>query len=275
MSATPARLHLPRYDSALSAFHTAFTPELEEAVRRYDLHPGVRVLDCPCGDGFYTGLFARHMTNGALVAADLSHAYLERARLSVPDPAPQVNLEFVSADSYQLPFGDASFDLVWCAQSLISLDAPHRAIRELARVLKPGGRVAVLETDEYHHLLLPWPLDLELVVQKATRVACERKYGSWEKFAQARALRTQFRAAGLAPAGKVTIVADRVAPFGAPVREFLLRRFEHLLTFIAPELSTAEREELDHFTSAESPESFLNRADAELICLATIAHATK
>ena len=70
---------LPDYDPALKAYHEAFEPELEWAVRRYDLRPKARVLDCPCGDGFYTRLFARNMPGGTLVAADLSPAYLAHA----------------------------------------------------------------------------------------------------------------------------------------------------------------------------------------------------
>jgi ubiquinone/menaquinone biosynthesis C-methylase UbiE len=103
----------------------------------------------------------------------------------------------VKADAYRLPFEDGQFDLVWCAQSMISLNDPVAAIREMARVLKPGGRLAVLETDAYHHVLLPWPVGLELAIQKAVRDVCLKRYGSGAKFAQSRKLRSEFAAAGL------------------------------------------------------------------------------
>ncbi len=189
--------------------------------------------------------------------------------------APDLTVEFVKADAYNLRFDDATFDLVWCAQSMISLDDPPRAIREMARVLKPGGRVAVLETDDYHHVLLPWPVSLELAIQSAFREACKKRYGTGAKFAQSRKLRAEFLEVGLKPAGKTTIVADRVAPFGPAEREFLVRHFEHLRKFVQPELKPSEREEFERFTGTEGDESFLNGADAELTCLATICHATK
>ncbi len=266
---------LPDYDPALRAYHAAFEPELAAAIRQYDLGPAARVLDSPCGDGFYAKLFARHMRGGTLVAADLSQAYLDRAKETVCAVSAELTLRFVRADAYRLPFEDATFDLVWCAQSMISLNDPLAAIRELARVLKPGGRLAVLETDEYHHVLLPWPVGLELAVQKAIREACVKRYGSGAKFAQARKLRAEFLGAGLVPTRKRTVVADRVAPFGPDERAFLYYHFDRLRQLVKPELWAAEREELDRFTAADDPESFLNSPDAELTCLATICHATK
>ena len=266
---------LPKYDLALKAYHAAFAPELEAAIRRYHLGPSPRVLDVPCGDGFYTRLLARHMSNrGRLVAADISLAYLEQAKRTVGS-VPYLAIDFVRADAYRLPFDDASFDLVWCAQSMVSLNDPLRALREMARVLRPGGKLWVLETDAYHHVLLPWPVSLELAMQKALRETCLKRYGSGAKFAQARKLRADFLAADLVPTGKQTVVADRVAPFGAAEREFLLHHFKYLRELAEPGLTPAEREEFDRFTDATDAESFLNRADAELTCLATIADATK
>lgn len=266
---------LPDYDLALRAYHAAFEPELEAAIRRYELGPAAHVLDCPCGDGFYSKLFANHMRGGALVAADLLPAYLDRAKETVGAPRAELAVQFVTADAYKLPFDDGAFDLVWCAQSMISLDDPPAAIHEMARVLKPGGRLAVLETDAYHHVLLPWPVGIELALQNAIRAACERRYGSGSKFAQVRKLRGHFLDAGLRPTVKRTVVADRGAPFGSAEREFLQRHFKHLRKLVKVELQPSELKEFDRFTDAADSESFLNAPDAELTCLATICHATK
>lgn len=264
---------LPNYDPALKAYHTAFEPELNGAIGHYELGPAARVLDCPCGDGFYTRLFARHMRGGEVVAADISDAYLDRARATVG--ATRVPVTFERADAYRLPFPDASFDLVWCAQSMISLDDPPAAIREMARVLKPGGTVAVLETDDYHHVLLPWPVNLELAILKAVRTAAVKRHGSSAKFAQSRKLRGEFFDAGLTPTGKRTVVADRVAPFGETEREFLTHHFRRLRDLVRTELKTEELAAFDRFTDADTADGFLNAPDAELTCLATVCHATK
>jgi ubiquinone/menaquinone biosynthesis C-methylase UbiE len=57
------------------------------------------------------------------------------------------NLEFVRGDAHELPFADGAFDLVYCRYVLEHLAKPSRALREMRRVLKPGGRVAVQENN--------------------------------------------------------------------------------------------------------------------------------
>jgi SAM-dependent methyltransferase len=262
-------------DLTLAAYQLAFRPELEAAVRSFRLPDGAWVLDSPCGDGFYTDLFAAHLRAGTLVAADLSPGCLERARAALRPESALVAVEFTRADAYRLPFDHDSFDLVWCAQSFITLDDPVRALRELARVVRPGGRVAVLETDEYHHVLLPWPVGLEQAVQRAVREESRARFGTGAKFAQARGLRAAFLEAGLTPTGKRTVAADRAAPFGPAEREFVARHFGYLREFVRMELTPREMAELERATDPDGPESLLNRPDAELTCLATICHATK
>ncbi len=262
-------------DRVLQAFQQAFLPELDAAILAYDLQDGIRVLDSPCGDGFYANLFARHMRSGTLVAAELSAECLDRARETVRPASSSLALEFHRADAYSLPFEDRSFDFVWCAQSFITLDDPVKALRELARVLRPGGQVAVLETDEYHHVLLPWPVGLELVVQRAVRDECQHRYGDAAKFAQTRDLRSEFRAARLKPTAKRTVTADRSAPFGPAEREFLTRHLNYLRKFVHMELTPREMATLEKAADANDPESLINHIDSELTCISTISHAKR
>jgi ubiquinone/menaquinone biosynthesis C-methylase UbiE len=203
-------------DKYLRSFQEAFRPEFDATVQALCQGKNLRILDCPCGDGFYASLLARHLGSGALVAADNSPTCLSRARHVVRAGRPGVAVEFVQADA--LPFEDDSFDLVWYAQSFITLADPVRALREMARVARPRARVVVLETDEYHHVLLPWPVELELAVFRAVRAESRVRYGSGGKLTQARRLRAAFLEAGLTPAGRRTVVADRAAPFGLAER---------------------------------------------------------
>lgn len=261
------------FDPYLQAFHTAFEPELSAAVSRYRWTGSERVLDVPCGNGFYTALFARYMRDGVLTAADQSDECLADVERRVSGLSQGPSIEFRRADVYAMPFAAATFDFVWCAQSMISLTDPVSALREMRRVLRPGGRVAVLETDEFHHVVLPWPVPLELSLQRGVREACKRDYGDEAKFAQARTLRSTFSAAGLTPGRKRTLVADRSAPFGVPESEFLREHFRYMRKRIVPELTASEQDEFDRFTDQSCPDSLLNRPDAEMTVLASIHHA--
>lgn len=269
MSADP--IHLPDYAATLSTFHAAFRRELRRAVRAVPLSPGAAVLDVPCGDGFYTALLARRMYPfGRVTAADLSDAYLAAAREAVGKVGPAASVDFVKANAYHLPFDDAAFDLAWCAQSFISLDDPVAALAEMKRVVRPGGRVAVLEDDGLHRVVVNWPVELEVEVQRATAEASRARYGSRAALSPARRMRQWFLDAGLTPAGKKTIAADRQAPFAPAVRRFLELHLRETRDFLAAHLDPPHLAAFDRAIDPENHESVFARPDAALTSLTTL-----
>lgn len=110
------------------------------ALEMLDISPGDRVLDVGCGPGNFTRDFARAAGDGLVVGVDASETMLAAA---VREGGGE-NLAYVRADAAELPFGDATFDAVCCFAALYLIDAPTRALDEIARVLAPGGRVALL-----------------------------------------------------------------------------------------------------------------------------------
>ena len=262
---------LPAYADALGLFHRAFARELSRAARAVPLAPGSRVLDVPCGDGFFTARLARRLHPfGAVVAADLSDAFLDSARRAVTRHDRLARVEFVKADAYELPFDDAAFDLVWCAQSLISLTDPVAALREMRRGVRPGGTVAVLEDDEYHRVLMNWGVDVELAVQRGVAAAARAKYGSAAGLSPSRRVGQWLTAAGLRPRGKKTFAADREAPFPPAVRRYLEVHLRQTRAFVAPHLSPRDSAALDRATHPTDPASVLTRPDAAVTCLTTL-----
>jgi SAM-dependent methyltransferase len=104
---------------------------------------GGRYLDLGCSAGLYTrSLAARLGDSGDVVGIDISPSMLKEAtrRARKLDVAPS----FARADAENLPFADASFTGVVCGGSLNEFGDPARTLRERRRVLKPGGRVAIM-----------------------------------------------------------------------------------------------------------------------------------
>ena len=106
-------------------------------VRHAGLPLQARVLEAGSGPGYASSLFARQSGVALSVAADLDPSALQEARRR--DPL----LPTAAADLYQLPFTDGAFDLVWNSSTLEHLAAPAEALREMARVTKPGGCIFV------------------------------------------------------------------------------------------------------------------------------------
>jgi demethylmenaquinone methyltransferase / 2-methoxy-6-polyprenyl-1,4-benzoquinol methylase len=113
--------------------------------------PDAAVLDLCCGTGDMA--FALHHRAGAsraqIVGADFAHPMLERAAIK----SNGTRLRWVEADALQLPFPDQSFDLVTSAFGFRNLADYDAGLREIVRVLRPGGECGILECSEPKGLL--------------------------------------------------------------------------------------------------------------------------
>ena len=116
----------------------AFAPVLRD--------PQARVLDICCGTGDQTAalLAARPAQAEPVTGLDFSPEMLARARTKFP----QANVRWVEGDAMHLPFPDASFDLVTAAFGFRNLTDYAAGLRELFRVLRPGGQIGILEANQ-------------------------------------------------------------------------------------------------------------------------------
>jgi ubiquinone/menaquinone biosynthesis C-methylase UbiE len=120
------------------AIGTPFATALLDAA---GLHQGERVLDVACGTGVVTRLAAERVgPDGAVAGLDINPAMLAVAR-SVPSSGAAIEWHEASAES--LPLADASFDVVLSSLGLQFVPDKASALREMRRVLAPGGRLAV------------------------------------------------------------------------------------------------------------------------------------
>jgi demethylmenaquinone methyltransferase / 2-methoxy-6-polyprenyl-1,4-benzoquinol methylase len=117
----------------------------ERAADRAELRPGDAALDLCCGTGdLALELRERVGANGRVVGADFSERMLELAQQkAVQRGVPDVTFEW--ADALELPYSDASFDAVTVGFGVRNLADLEAGIREMTRVLRPGGRCVILE----------------------------------------------------------------------------------------------------------------------------------
>ncbi|MDO9438054.1 class I SAM-dependent methyltransferase [Hydrogenophaga sp.] len=135
------------WDLAADDYETLWQAQLADAqtrmLARVALQPGEHVLDVACGTGLVTLQAARAAgPPGRVIGVDLSgrmvQAAEQRARASALH-----NVRFDRMDAEQLALADASSDVVLCALGLMYIPEPEQAVREMVRVLRPGGRVGL------------------------------------------------------------------------------------------------------------------------------------
>jgi demethylmenaquinone methyltransferase / 2-methoxy-6-polyprenyl-1,4-benzoquinol methylase len=110
------------------------------------VRPGNRVLDIAGGTGDLTRKFSSLVgPTGEVVLADINDSMLKVGRDRLLDKGVAGNVQFVQADAEALPFPDNYFDVVTIAFGLRNVTRKENALRSMLRVLKPGGRLLVLE----------------------------------------------------------------------------------------------------------------------------------
>lgn len=109
------------------------------AVRWSGAAPGDRVLDCATGTGDLAIAFKKAVKHGEVIGTDFVPEMLELARLKSGD------ILFDVADVTELAYDDASFDIASISFGIRNVNDPKRGLAELARVVRSGGRVMVLE----------------------------------------------------------------------------------------------------------------------------------
>ncbi len=112
---------------------------IEHCVRRLDPRPGEHILDLATGTGWTSRLVARR--GATVVGADIAEGLLEAARAQAA--AEGLAIDYRLGDAEQLPFADGAFDAVISTCGVMFAGRPEAAAAELARVVRPGGRIAL------------------------------------------------------------------------------------------------------------------------------------
>ncbi|ASP37602.1 bifunctional demethylmenaquinone methyltransferase/2-methoxy-6-polyprenyl-1,4-benzoquinol methylase [Bacterioplanes sanyensis] len=125
------------------------------------VRPGNSVLDLAGGTGDLTKKFSRIVgPSGRVVLADINSSMLNVGRDRLTDQGYVGNIEYVQANAECLPFDDNSFDVITIAFGLRNVTDKDAALRSMTRVLKPGGRLLVLEFSKPTNPLMSKAYDL-------------------------------------------------------------------------------------------------------------------
>jgi demethylmenaquinone methyltransferase / 2-methoxy-6-polyprenyl-1,4-benzoquinol methylase len=139
----------PVYDAMNRVMTAGLDQRWRRATVRQTVRPGDRVLDACCGTGDLA-IAAKNAGAGNVVGVDFSPRMLDRARRKAPE------LEWVNGDVLALPFEDASFESAVVGFGVRNVEDLGAALRELRRVLRPGGRLGILEITTPRGLLRPF-----------------------------------------------------------------------------------------------------------------------
>jgi ubiquinone/menaquinone biosynthesis C-methylase UbiE len=158
-----------------------------------DLRAGMSVLDVGCGPGSITRGLAERVAPGQVVGVDLSKETLEAASREAAARGLH-NLRFQEGSVYELPFPDGAFDVAYAHQVLQHLHQRAAALKEMLRVVKPGGRLAIRDVD--WETVAYWPRDPW--IDRFVDVHFKTWYRNGGEPAMGRQLRALFNAAGVA-----------------------------------------------------------------------------
>lgn len=118
--------------------------------------PGQAILDLATGTGDLAESLARQVgSRGRVVASDINRPMLEAGRDRLTDAGCVGNVAYVQADAERLPFADERFHAVTIAFGLRNVTRQPRALREMHRILRAGGRAVILEFSRPHAFLGP------------------------------------------------------------------------------------------------------------------------
>ncbi|HEY7652860.1 MAG TPA: class I SAM-dependent methyltransferase [Methylomirabilota bacterium] len=197
-------------------------PEARRIIGDLGLAPGSQGLDVGCGVGLYALWLAEAVGKaGRVLAIEPELDKVEAARALVGGRVEPGRLEFKQGDGTAIPLPDRSVDWVWCGDVLHHIVETERALGEFRRIVRPGGRIIVKESQVLSAMFLPGHPELERRIQLAEirRTLAE---GGGRSFQERRQITpASLRAAGLADVALRTYMLERRAPLAPADHDYI------------------------------------------------------
>jgi ubiquinone/menaquinone biosynthesis C-methylase UbiE len=248
------------YGRKLSLFNAYAQPELRAAIAGLQLRPGMRVVDVGCGTGEALAWLREALgPDGTLVGLDLASAHVRAARAHLP-----AQILVAQADALRAPLPAASFDLVWCVNTINHVRDPVRAVERLAGLLRSSGRLALGQSSLLPEMFFAWDARLERIVNEAVRQYYRDRYGASEReFGAVRALVGVLRQARLKNVRSRTLMIERISPLSADDESYLTEAiFKNTWgERLRPYMSAQDYDELSKLCDPQDPAFALRRPD--------------
>jgi SAM-dependent methyltransferase len=206
------------YSAKLRSFNAFAEPEIRALIRSLELKPGMHILDAGCGTGeALSWLWSEVQPSGSVVGIDLAAAHVAAARTHA-SPTVQIH----QADLFDVSMKPASFDLVWCVNTINHLTNPVDGVRQLAKLLRRGGRLALGQSSLLPDMYFEWDARLERLTNEAVRNYYRDRYHLEEQdLASVRAIVGILHRANLQNITARTIVIERLAAPDAATESYL------------------------------------------------------
>jgi SAM-dependent methyltransferase len=197
-------------------------PEARRIIGELGLPAGSRGLDVGCGVGLYALWLAEAVGQGGrVVAIEPELDKVEAARALVGGEAAGARLQFQQGDGAAIPLPDRSVDWVWCGDVLHHIVDTEKALREFLRVVRPGGRIIVKESQVFSAMFLPGHPEIERRIQLA-EIRRTLDEGAGRSFQERRQTTpASLRAAGLASVAMRTYTLERHAPLAPADHDYI------------------------------------------------------
>jgi ubiquinone/menaquinone biosynthesis C-methylase UbiE len=261
-----------RSDSALDLtsdfwMHSHFRAMAEvyhSLLSQVELLPGSRVLDLGCGSGTHLAWIASIIgPEGSIVGVDPDPENLEIARTRIEGKAYARQVELQQGSLLSLPFEDGTFDAVWCAGSLQYVSEPVKAIREMVRVVRQGGKVAAQDVEMHLMMLAPMPDDLLIDLKDCLPRGDTGTAEGFVDWFTGHKLRGYFLDAGLREVRGSLRMREYVHPLTQDERNFLNVAIPYLCTE-SPGVHTLpsdQRDALARLVNADAPDALFAQHD--------------
>jgi len=229
------------------------------------LRAGMRLIDCGCGPGSITVELAEVVAPGETIGVDLRKNALTQGCVLARQRG-TANVAFAAASIYRLPYADGSFDAAFASAVLQHLAAPLVALKEIRRVLKPGGVIGIV--DGSSTITFRYPTNPLLQAWDKLR-GLEREYNTGRP-SDALQLRVLLREAGFARTRASGTLATEAGPPAGLLEETRTVAQNHVIRLrgVLGELAVAQgwatRDELEQMAAAliawgEAPDAFYAR----------------